>query len=419
MFAALAVAITGVASATEVYTYKATVKHTYLKIKRFTRVLNVPIAGGLDLYVRYNKTSTLEGFLIQDDTQALSAVNGGAGTISSVDPQPGNRCFLVAKNKSPEKNYKFAAIIPGIIDVKWYDDKLSAPGTSPAQGYLYLGGEPVVAYVGTTFLAADANLTAYAPRVFATHWRRMLPAATPVPTYGIDDYWFTSAYLFGQYNQPAWAGSGLVQEFADTWMNHAGFGKVKYSAELCCGDGSAGVTLDNLSGNVKVGIWLCTETGDDNGHTDPLGVVRRGLLEDQLWMGVALNDPLDPGFTTYNIGVVPSARRVMDMWGDGNLSLGTTDVGTGTFSIKRTTKKPFDATNMVAVSADELNTITVTWGLAAGLGGRRTLLSAIKTALIELKTDTTFLGNPVGKGATHPSGVNGLINASFYSAYLQ
>jgi len=405
MLAAAAVAIAGAASAVQVYTYKASVKHTYLKIKT---------VNALSLYVRYTKNTTIDGYLVQDDRGVLTT-----GTITANDPQPRNRCFLVAKNKSPEKKYKYAAILPGVLDVKWYDDKLTtASSAKPVQGYLYLGGETVTDYggtglIGTTFNAADIDLAPYTARTFA-NWSRQQPVAKAVH-FAIDDYWFTSAYLFGQYNQPSWAGTGVVEEFGDTWMNHAGFGKMLDDSDACCGDTSGGRAIDTLSGGVKVGIWLCTEVGDDKNHGDPLGVVRAGVYEDQLWLDVNANDP--GAWNFYNIGVVPTAKRILDMWGDGNLSLGTTDVGYGTFSIKRTTRKPFEgvkdlATVDTTATGDEAD-ITGAWAFAAPTGERLKILRVLKTALGLLKTDTEFLGDPTSKE------VNGLINASFYDGYLK
>ena len=413
ILAAVAIASVGVASAVETYSYKATVKHTYIKEQAFTRVLGVTVPR-VTLYVKFNKTSTLEGYLIQDDTELLRLSATATITGAATELQPGNRCFLVVKNKNAEKDYKYARILPGVLEAKWYDPQLSAPGTSPAQGYLYIGGEVVAAYVGTTFDATRDGVAVggYTARAF-TNWQRLTPAAT-VPLYGIDDFFFTSAYLFGQYNQPSWANPTQVEEFGDTWMNHAGFGKAAYfnNIKLCCGKGkgSAGIVLDNLAGSLKVGIYLCSENGEDDSHT--YGFNRTGLVEDQLWKAVAVNNPAP--FATYNVGPVPTAMRKLDMWSDGNLDLGTTDVGTGTWSIKRTTNLAAPA-----LTAAELAIITTAtaadpvhqWGLAAPTT-TLPLIQAIKGAFVALKPGTVPLfGDVLEEGA--------MINYSFFNAYLR
>lgn len=414
MFAALAVALAGSVSAVETYTYKASVKHTYIKTQSFTRILGATVPR-VELYIKCTKNTTLDGYLIQDNTELLRQSATATITGAATELQPGNRCFLVVKNKGAEKEYQFARILPGVLEAKWYDDKLSGnQGAYPAQGYLYIGGEVVAAYIGTTFDATRDGIAVggYTARAM-TNWQRLQPAAT-TPLYGIDDYFFTSAYLFGQYNQPAWANPTQVEEYGDTWMNHSGLGKATYfnNIKLCCGKGkgSAGTVIDNLAGNLKVGIYLCSENGENDSHT--YGFNRTGAVEDQLWKSVVVNDPTLA--ITYNVGPVPTAVQKLDMWADGNLDLGTTDVGSGSWSIKRTTNLAAPA-----LTAAELAVITTAtaadpvhqWGLAAPTT-TLPLIQAIKGAFVALKPGTVPLfGDVLEEGA--------MINYSFFNAYLR
>ena len=428
MFAAMAVALAGAASAVEAYTYKASIKHTYLKPKATTRLLNTTIAK-TTVMVKYTKTTTLDGYLIQDDQELLRQSGLSAITGVATELQPGNRCFLVVRNKGAEKGYRAARILPGVIDVKWYDDKLTAPGSSPAQGYLYIGGEIVTgAYRGTTFNALDGvEVATYAARTFG-EWQR----TGRVPTIGIDDYFFTSAYLFGQYNEPSWQG-GVVEEYSDTWMNHAGLGKAGYynTIKFCCnrGTGGAGTVLESLAGNLKAGFYICTENGDNETHSQTIvmgvnawPVKRTGLLEDQLWKGVRVNDATIPALTAaYAKGVNYKGAfqlQSLDMWGDGNLDLRTTDVGSGTWSIKRTT-----SLQSVALTDNQIAQIQTTWAYPTDYNGAtgttKPLIDAINGALVALKTGNPLLGNVFDVDVSGKSNAQALINYSFYTNYLR
>ena len=170
--------------------------------------------------------------------------------ITKNDAQPGNRCFLVVMNKSAEKGFRMPRIIPGILDVKWYDDKANGQTTVPAQGYLYLGGETVAkaedftGFAGTAFTPEFDGLDYERTRLFSDFQRlpsgdntKVTSEETRTAEYGLDDYFFTSCYLFGQYNQPSWYRNAL-EEFADCWLNGAGFGKAGYlpgRVKACCG----------------------------------------------------------------------------------------------------------------------------------------------------------------------------------------
>ncbi len=388
MIATVAAATVGGAFAAPlVYDYKATVKHTYLKEY-----------AAKDLYLKTQKSSTLKGYLIQDNDAEIQ--KAGSATITSQDVQPANRCFLVVKNGSAEKNYRFVRIVPGIIEAEWYTTKKlnsgtvigkNYKGTLDAQGYLYLGGEITSTLVGGTFTSGTATDTeiladcpAYAQRKFVASLQS--PGSTPA--FGIDDYFFTSCYLFGQFNQPDWSfatdtASNIQYRwfFADAWMNGAGFGKASYNSKIsaCCGRGSlsGGLAINSLSGNLKAGLYLCSVSGSDILHT----VV--AYWEDQLWVAYGNN----------------GVSNVKDTWADGNLDLATTDVGYGTWSIKLNTKlasKAVDATDV----AD---------GVAVGTCGAA-VYGYIKAAALALDKNVTLFGSPIA-GA--------MINNEFHENYLK
>ena len=388
MIAAVAAATVGGAFAAPfVYDYKASVKHTYLKEY-----------AAKDLYLKTQKTSSLKGYLIQDaDGETAKAV---------VDVQPYNRCYLVVKNGSAESKYRFVRIVPGIIEASWYTTKAlvsnqqinkTYTGSLTAQGYLYLGGDVTSAYVGSTFSAGsltesewNANLTSVARSFVAS-----LQGRLAVPTFGIDDYFFTSCYLFGQFNQPDWnydavdfAASGYKYRyfFADAWMNGAGFGKASYSSTIgaCCGkiDVDGGFVLDTLSGNLKAGLYLCSVSGSDIAHAKIPG------WDDQLWAeagdGVDANgDPI----------------LVKDTWADGNLDLGTTDVGFGTWSIKRNTK----------LAGVDIKDADLADGVSLADCGAK-VYPFIKAAAQALDKNVVLFGSPLS-GA--------VINLEFHNAYLK
>jgi len=97
--------------------------------------------------------------------------------------------------------------------------------------------------------------------------------------------------LFGPYNDRTQAG-----QFVDSWMYHSGFGKAKSDTEEShCGDDVTGLCLQSLSGSVIGGLFICWP----NMHG-----IRGGELAPCLYADAA----------------------------------STTDVITGTWSIKKTTK---------------------------------------------------------------------------------
>jgi len=398
MFAAVATAVTGGAFAAPlVYDYKASVKHMYLKeIKLKTADFN-----GI-VYQKFQKSSSLKGYLIVDEDGATSATYGGkcdnSGTYSA--DQGRNRGFLVVMNSSVESKVKAPKIIPAVLDAKWIDTnfKKAHKATSGiAEGTLFLGGDLVAGIREKIEMPLGVHV-ANATAVTA-------PAAG-IPGLGaIADYVWTSVYLFGQFNGPNWfidpatgdsamdmfeaawdgnlpAGVQLdwanktpVNYYHDTWMNGAGIGKYAVPSttvgELCCGLTTVTTSeyiLNTLSGSLKGGIFLCTENGVDakaNFYSWFGGVDDTGW-EDQF---ACCRD--EEGALTYNEDAWQN-----DLWQDGPFEQETTDVAFGTWSIKYNAK-------FLSTIAKELTDIETR--LVDPVDGTEALWASIKGAALKLK----------------------------------
>ena len=393
MIATLGLAVAGSVFGTPVvYDYKATVKHTYLKEAK------VKISGSPEkVYLKKAKSSSLKGYLIQDvDVD-------GQTTKAKGDVQPKNRCYLVVLNRSAEKDYRYVRILPGIIDASWYSSKDISDKKKvsvAAQGYLYLGGDMTDTLAGATFTGTRTEDTLgyieeaigagnYAQRQFIESIQTSSKLAQ-----GIDDYFFTSCYLFGQYNQPDWNfsrdGASSVQYrwfFADAWLNGAGLGKASYSLEACCGRRTSGYVLESLTGNLKAGLYLCGLSGSEVRHNYLY------VFGEQIWA---------EDWRNASSGAPHSNKA--DTWADGELDLGTTDVGYGTWSIKRNAK--FKA---VTIKDAELPA-GGTWNDNDGKGTlNASVYPFIKAAAQKLDKNVVLFGNPI-KGE--------LINEEFHNAYL-
>lgn len=413
MIATLGLAVAGsVFGDPVVYDYKATVKHTYLKEATVT-VSTALVPGGTHtskakVYLKKAKSSSLKGYLIQDvDTQTTKA--------ASSDIQRKNRCYLVVLNRSAEKDYRYVRILPGIIDASWYSSKAltgyNRKTSVAAQGYLYLGGDMTDAagLDGATFTGTGTEDTLYsiervigvgnyAQRVFISS----LQSGNPLKQ-GIDDYFFTSCYLFGKYNQPDWNfekdGASSVDYrwfFADAWLNGAGLGKASYSSEGCCGRTEAGYVLDSLTGNLKAGLYLCGLSGTTAPEHNYLYV-----FGEQFWAE-----------TWKESAALGTGARVntADTWADGELDLGTTDVGYGTWSIKRNTNAKFAAGVSIKNTELPAGTDPNDW-LDTDTKGKfdASVYPFIKAAAQKLDKNVVLFGNPID-GA--------LINVEFHNAYL-
>ena len=385
LIATLATAAVGGAFADPlVYDYKASIKQMNLKAKTvtFNKVK-------YDAYIKYQSTASLTGYLIQDADGATSPViQGLAGSGNSVPAtRPAdygrNTAFLVVLNTKAEAEVRYPKILPAVIDAKWVDTKLGS-GAGLAQGYLYVGGDVIAGQVREALDLYNGTLSAN--------------GRTPAKGF-IGDYCWTSIWLFGMYNGPLFDSNGsydnaeaaidtamataeLQQPFVagtsfffhDTWMNGSGLGKFATGKvkKPCCGAPSAaGRALDTLTGNLKGGIFLCTENGVDAGAG--YGFISGQTWEDQFFTARWDKGGLNPG-AWVGAGDIDQA----DLWQDGDLELNTRDVITGTWSIKYTAKLA-----PVAVSATELAALTAA-GTTEDAKGLAVLMNTIKGAAVAL-----------------------------------
>lgn len=361
MFAALGAAVTtGAFAAPMVYDYKASVKHMNLKEVRIS-VKQGNQNNSYTVYQKFVKSASLKGYLIMDDDGLTSATYGGkcdnSGNFSADWGR--NRGFLVVMNSNADAKVRAPKILPAVLDAKYIDtnfkkNHLATSGL--AEGTLFVGGDtiaPVRPKLETPPTHTE-NATALT-----------LPAAGTPGLVAYADYVWTSVYLFGQFNGPnwfvdpvsglspfdafetawdanlpaglqlAWATKAPVNYFHDTWMNGAGFGKYaidKWSnvtGDLCCGlkpnkTQGAELYLQSLSGNLKGGLFLCTENGID-----------AESAAYYWWDGASWEDQFvccredGANNTTYVNDVWQN-----DLWQDGAVEQETTDVLFGSWSIK-------------------------------------------------------------------------------------
>jgi hypothetical protein len=398
MFAAATVAVAGGAFANPlVYDYKASVKQINLKEKKVKY-------NGIEYnaYIKYQSTASLKGYLIQDADGATSpsiqALVGSGNSVPATRPSDWgyNTAFLVVQNSKADKKVRFPKIIPSLLDAKWIDAAIEGK-TGIAEGYLYSGGDIVA---GGQREALDLYKDVLTVR-----------STTAQPQKGfIGDYAWTSVYLFGKYNGPMfftglWDNAegaidavepipqgftaGTSYFYHDTWMNGAGIGKWSADKEnVCCGGGGAlgpmytkkiGVrVLDSLAGNLKGGIFLCTENGTELDGAYVL--IGNYVWEDQFLVRRWDKTGANPG-TWVGAGDFDQT----DLWHDGELELNTRDVVSGTWSIKRTSK-------LVAVSVTnaELDDLTAA-GHSEDAKGLKKLLDTIKGAAVKLNSDVKFV----------------------------
>ena len=405
MIAAAATAVAGgVFGATAVsqdplvYDYLATVTHMYDKL---VKVTDVASGETVNVYQKSSKTSTIKGYLIQDQWGATSQKLGGSNAW--VYDQGRNRGFLVVYNSGAEADVRAPKIIPAVLEAKRLDTKFKNDKAGAylqegiAEGMLFAGGD----------LMADGNLmtpgttngwnyiTQVYPADIQAGVRMKLdngnnfldptkPAAPQLlqPAFYADYAW-TSIYLFGEYNGPQFAGlwqnaqldidakqriitgnsfygTGLAGEafYHDTWLNHAGIGTYKQlkgsAAAICCGL-SAGAqagkfVLESLSGNFKGGIFLCSDNGFEQNQVSGIYAWFKGVWwEDQFFSAGAGIDAADAKRGTNAVWYVAGDYDQADVWTDGDIEVNTTDVAYGTWSIQRTT-----ALTGVAWTSDEI-----------------------------------------------------------------
>jgi len=195
----------------------------------------------------------------------------------------------------------------------------------------------------------------------------------------IADYRWTSLHLFGWFNGPNWFDNGyrgpfdnfetvwdlnLPEDlqigfayfhpyFHDTWMNGAGFGfwtkdSTKTNPKRCCGRVKKATTtwnapvLESLAGNLKGGLFICTENGVDAENEDYIffdyWAGGRGGWEDQFVTARIAPLGVDKMIGYYGTYFSKGDRWQNDMWQDGSLQQETSDVISGTWSIKLNTK---------------------------------------------------------------------------------
>lgn len=393
-----------------VYDYKASVTHMYVKLVNVRQQVNfnynagaTPVRSGtVQVYQKYKKTASLTGYLVCDTDGAtspfLTAAQANASSAQVYD-HGRNRAFLVVKNTSANAEAGVDVIrpkiLPAVLDAKWFDTKFThdANGNARlsagiAEGTLFVGGQLVNSAYQASTNPRNGLMSAYAAITAA---RPKLDTAVPflfgaVPAYltpnMYSDYLWTSCYLFGQYNGPQWSGKyrgsetsiNLAQPvffrlpaahftaaessvYHDSWMNHAGIGTSELTSDvtgpICCGL-SVGITqagtviLNSLSGNMKGGIYICS----DNGYIQATGVYEPFLgtyWEDQ-FLAPAMRS-LTALFNQNINGNTDTVGRTVgnawenftaDVWVDGDVEQNTTDVAYGTWSIVRTTA--FDRT---------------------------------------------------------------------------
>ena len=431
LITAAAVTLAGGAfAAPQVYQYKASVKHMYAKRINVRDVLNQQ----RNVYQKLVKSASLKGWLVVDTDGATSAtLIGDRGDANTVPPtitldHGRNRAFLVVQNPSAKvpsgvnsRTFRTAKVLPANLEVNFIDtsyrfDLVGNPIASSglAEGYLYVGGE-AVASVRPKLDILDSTGNVTERGVLAP------PAAATAGMAMIQDYVWTSCYLFGEYNGPDYEGRNLpgawwqaVQTaidagfdpgvslaaltgtwageyyFHDTWMNGSGFGKFVRDSQsgTCCGfsGSSSAARLSTLSGSLKGGLFLCTYEGLIHGAGAAWlnGVTN---WEDQ-WFTPLLND----GTGTYDV----TDQNQRDLWQDGFAELNTSDIITGTWSIKsRTGNVPTAEVTLADVRALSGNPALA--GVTEASTGLLDLVQTLKGCALNLNANTKFVvttGNP-------------------------
>ena len=361
MFAAAACALAGVAVADPlVYDYKSSVKQVYL------REIKVKDATGtkVPVYQKFQKSASIKGYLIVDNDGVTSPVVTGNASATCYD-QGRNRAFLVVLNKNitadcaPVNQVKWPKILPAVFEAKWYDTKLDVnkgrANSGIAEGYLFAGGESIACLRPRWDVIAGVDTERGADTV---------PAANTPGMVAYSDYVWTSVYLFGCYNGPNWFGyqvganpfdlfeaawdgnlpadvkTGRVNgdpSFHDTWLNGAGIGKYTVPGKTiksggCCGlQGSVTYhdpIVESLSGQLKGGIFLCTDNGILVDDYEFLGGIGNGYVWDDQFVTAG----------HWTTGTYAGDKWQTDLWQDGAVEQETTDVVFGSWSIKLNTK---------------------------------------------------------------------------------
>lgn len=349
MIATLGLAVAGsVFGAPQVFDYKASVKHMYLK------EVKIKTSGFSGIvYQKYAKSASLKGYLIMDADGVTSPTINPDAPAKAFD-YGRNRGFLVVQNSKAEAKVRAPKILPAVLDAKWVDTQLKKAhkaSSGVAEGTLFVGGDSVPC-VRTQLDVINGVITD----------RGTAPTAPAANTPGMSayaDYVWTSVYLFGEKNGPNWfkASTGgapfsefeaawdanlptelqtdwanksltIVNYYHDTWMNGAGIGKyavpTSTTGDLCCGlttTTTSEIVLDKLTGNLKGGLFLCTENGIDAKKASYY------WFDGATWEDQFNCARIEPG-STFSDGYQN------DMWNDGAVEQETTDVIYGSWSIK-------------------------------------------------------------------------------------
>ena len=215
MIVAAAAALAGVASASNVFDYKASVKYVDFK-------LAFKAAGGAEKgYVKVVKSTSIKGYLVTPQDCPCD--------VACAARQPG---FLVvtsslAKKYDKERQVK---LLPANLLADIWAQKNFKEGTTSAtlqaQGYLFAG-----------------------------YGKSAFPLESGSPVYGFGDIATEATkYLFGQANIEDKEG-----QFIEPFLDAAGFGKAGFSATEApiCGKGTTGLCLKSLKGSVIGGSWSC------------------------------------------------------------------------------------------------------------------------------------------------------------------
>lgn len=216
MFAAAAVALAGVATAANVYDYKASVKYVDFKTVTIQKAKwNVKVV----------KSTTLQGYLV---TPIACPCTVAAG-VTTVDP-----AFLIVQNKKSSGAEKYTGVknpkvLPANLLVKVW--RQSTSKTLQAQGYLFAG-------------EMDQGLAS----------NNTVQPASAAYDFG-DNTTKESKYLYSIWNDED-PGSAA---FVETWLTHAGFGKATtdVTKDAGCKKGGSNVCLVSLTGNVVGGAFTC------------------------------------------------------------------------------------------------------------------------------------------------------------------
>ena len=401
--ATAAVAVGGAFATPLVYDYKATAKHMYEKETS---------SNGTAVYVKYVKSSKLQGFFIQDvdgtTTLANSDLTLGLGLGTGATSE--KRGFLVIMNKSAEKSFRRPKIMPAQLDVKTAITAVKGSGSKiktkvVAEAYFYAGP---FASVPDTTTAWDAAYDAGVDYLF--YYGNATPPAVATRSYGTAG---STLYLFGQHNtfnrfladdsttpnnthlMPTL--STGIYAFGDAWMNGAGFGNGSGTTSLCCGWGAVDGGFGTLSGNLKGGLFLCAISG--NPVNSVLGYFALGI-EDVFRSDVGNKI----GKVTFGDDYSIAELDDQNLWADGDIALATTDVVSGTWALKP--RASFEPATLTAGEITWLNNINAAGvldtdnTLAAGAETCLEVVSYIKAANQRLdRTYSLTVGNAAGDTA--------------------